>query len=322
MRALVTGITGFVGGHLAEDLVAHGDHVIGCSRTGNWPHALAHLSEVVQLVPCDLGDGEATARLLADHPVDAIYHLAGLANPRACADDPTRAARENVLTTQNVCDGVLRSGRQPRFLFVSTGYVYGHPSPEHLPIGVDAPVRAEDPYAASKWAAEQCTIQFAEKTQIPIVRVRPFNHAGPRQSPGYIVSDWTRQVVEIESGRVPPVLRVGNLDTRRDYTDVRDIVRAYRMLAHESRAFTPRASSVYNLGSGFARSGREVLETLRSISDAEWDWETDPRLLRPGEADVIVADAKPLQELIGWKPEIDFRDTLRDTRKWLKGEAE
>jgi len=319
MRALVTGITGFVGGHLAENLVAHGDHVIGCSRTGNWPRALSHLSSVVQLDRCDLGDSEATASLLKDHPVDAVYHLAGLANPRACADDPARAARENVLATQNVCDGVLRSGRRPRILFVSTGYVYGHPAPEHLPLGVNAPVRADHPYAASKWAAEQHTIQFASETQIPVVRVRPFNHVGPRQSPGYIVSDWTRQIVEIESGKVPPVLRVGSLETRRDYTDVRDIVRAYRMLAHESQSFTPGASRVYNLGSGIARSGRDVLETLRSISDAEWKWETDPRLLRPGEADLIVADPKPLQELIGWKPEIDFRDTLRDTRNCFKG---
>ncbi len=308
MRALVTGITGFVGGHLAERLLAQGDRVIGCSRRGVWPDELRHLAPRVTLVACDLCDPAAVARLLDRELCDTAYHLAGLANPRACAADPELARRENTEATRNLYEAVRQSGQRPRVLFVSTSYVYGQPRAEELPIRVTCPIRPQHPYAASKWAAEELSVRYAAEHGLDVVRVRPFNHTGPRQSLRYIVPDWVQQIAAMEAGRARPVLRVGSLDTRRDYTDVRDVVRGYWLLAGKAPSRT-----VYNLGSGVARSGREILGVLRSLSRVPFDLEPDPGRARSGEAAEIVADPAPLQELTGWRPEIDLETTLRDT---------
>jgi GDP-4-dehydro-6-deoxy-D-mannose reductase len=308
MRVLVTGITGFVGGHLADYLLAHGDHVSGCSRHAEWPKHLSHLSGHVSLWPCDLGDPQATVKLFERETYDAVFHLAGLANPRTCRLEPLRAERENVAATRNVYEAIRRSGQRPRVLFVSTSYVYGQPRPQDLPVGTACPVRPEDPYGASKWAAEQLSTQYVAEYGLDIIRVRPFNHTGPRQPTYYVVPEWAQQIAAIEAGRRPHVLRVGNLDTRRDYTDVRDVVRAYRLLIEKACA-----DEVYNLGSGVGRSGREILEALRSLSRAPLEIESDPCRVREGEAPEIVADAAPLRQLTGWQPQIDLRATLHDT---------
>jgi GDP-4-dehydro-6-deoxy-D-mannose reductase len=152
------------------------------------------------------------------------------------------------------------------------------------------------------------------------VRVRPFNHVGPRQPAGYVVSDWARQIAAIEAGRAGPILRVGTLETRRDYCDVRDVVRAYRMLAGSSETHSKVGSDLYNVGSGNSRSGREILERLLALSRTEWRWEVDAALLRPGEPIEIVADAAPLREFVGWRPTIDFDTTLRDTLEYWRNE--
>jgi GDP-4-dehydro-6-deoxy-D-mannose reductase len=313
MHALVTGITGFVGGHLAEHLLAEGLRVTGCSRRGQWPPAIEQLRHRVRLLECDLADERAADRLLTNGPYDVFFHLAGLANPRDCLADLERARRENVAATRNLYEAIRRSGQRPRVLFVSSSYVYGQPRPEELPVSTACPIRAEHPYAASKWAAEQSSIEYATEHGLDIVRVRPFNHTGPRQPAGYIVSDWARQIALVEAGKSPPVLSVGNLDTRRDYTDVRDVVRAYRLLVEKAAT-----GSVYNLGSGSSHSGREILQMLCRLSRTPIHTETDAALLRAGEAPEIVADASPLRELTGWRPQIDLETTLRDTLEWWR----
>jgi GDP-4-dehydro-6-deoxy-D-mannose reductase len=228
----------------------------------------------------------------------------------------------NVTATENLYNAIHLTGARPRILFVSTAYVYGQPGLDELPIRSTARINAHDPYAASKWAAEQISVRFASEYQLQIVRIRTFNHVGPRQPTGFIVSDWARQVAAIEAGRVPAVLYVGNLDTRRDYSDVRDIVRAYRLLVCEARAFAAGTCGVFNLGSGMSRSGRDIVDRLRMLSAAQWDWRIDTHLCRSGEAAEIVADATPLRELTGWRPEIDFDITLRDTLNYWRSCAE
>jgi GDP-4-dehydro-6-deoxy-D-mannose reductase len=308
-----------VGGHLAEHLVALGDTVSGCSRSGRWPDGLQHLSQRIRLSACDLADASATRDLFERGAFDVVFHLAGLANPRACCDDPAMAHRQNVMSSENLYDAIHRSGQKPTVLFVSTAYVYGQPASDELPVRATAPVRADHPYAATKWKAEQISMRYAVDYGLAIRRVRPFNHVGPRQPAGYIVSDWARQVAAIEAGRARPLLRVGNLDTRRDYTDVRDVVRAYRMLACQPGTLTPAACDVYNLGSGTSRSGREILDRLRALSRTAWHWEMDEQLVRSGEASEIIADSTPLRQLVGWQPEIDFDMTLRDTLDFWRG---
>lgn len=308
MRILVTGISGFVGGHLAEHLLACGDEVTGCSRAGRWPDELRHLSERIDLIPCDLTQEMSALSLLEKRQYDAVIHLAGLANPRACEAAPQEAERQNSLATALLVAAIRESGQQPRLLMVSTSYVYGTPNPKRLPIRTDSPLQPDTIYGKTKLEAEAADAGNAADNRLDIVRVRPFNHIGPRQPEGYIVADWTRQIAAIERGHAPPILRVGNLDSRRDYTDVRDVVRAYRLLIeHGGRG------EVYNLGSGTSRSGREILEVLRRLSRVPWDFESDPARVRPNEAYEIVADATPLRVATGWRPEIDFETTLRET---------
>jgi GDP-4-dehydro-6-deoxy-D-mannose reductase len=314
MRALVTGITGFVGGHLAEHLLAAGDAVVGCSRSGRWPDDLSHLESQAELVACELGDPKSALRLVAEHACDAVFHLAGLANPRACLADPERAGRENVFATLNLCEAIGRSGQRPRLLFVSSAYVYGQPKLEHVPVTEDCPHDYEHPYAATKMAAEQVVTRYSNQYDFGAIRVRPFNHTGPRQPAGYVVPDWARQIAAIEAGRAPPQLLVGNLDTRRDYTDVRDVVRAYRLLAMGGCI-----GMVYNLGSGVATSGQEIVDRLRQLSRVPWDVVVDPARARSGEAAVIVSKPTPLGTNINWRPEIDLDTTLRDTLDYWRG---
>ena len=318
MQALVTGITGFVGGYLAEHLLALGHDVTGCSRRGIWTDQLAYLSDQVRLISCDLSNPEATIRLFDRNSYELIFHLAGLANPRSCMMQPKLAWRENVEATQSLCEAVSQCGQRPKILFVSTSYIYGQPSVCELPVNVDCEIRAEHPYAASKWEAERVGIKYFEERGLEIVRVRPFNHTGPRQSIEYIVPNWAHQITRMETGRTTPVLRVGKLDTRRDYTDVRDVVRAYLPLLLKAPS-----GSVFNLGSGKSRSGREILEILQELSRARFEIETDPALLRQNETLDIVADVEPLQTLTGWQPEIRLDGMLKGTLDYwrtLKGE--
>jgi GDP-4-dehydro-6-deoxy-D-mannose reductase len=308
MRILVTGITGFVGGHLAEHLLDRGDEVAGCSRTGRWPNELRHLSDRIELIPCDLTQIVPARSLFDQRQYDAVIHLAGIASPRACAAAPAEAERQNVRATSVLVDAMRPHGQPPRLLLVSSSYVYGTPDPKRLPIGTDSPLQPDTIYGKTKWEAETSVAGDTENTRIDIIRVRPFNHIGPRQPAGYIVADWTRQIAAIERGDAPPVLCVGNLDSRRDYTDVRDVVRAYRLLIEHGRR-----GEVYNLGSGTSRSGREILGVLSRLSRVPWKFEIDPARTRPNEAYDIVADATPLRVATGWRPEIDFETTLRDT---------
>lgn len=257
---------------------------------------------------CDLAAANCADELFKQKPFDAVIHLAGLADPRACRTNPEQAQRDNTEATGNLVEVIRQSDQRPRMLYVSTSFVYGRPLPEDLPIRINCPIRTEEPYGASKWAAEQLSEQFATEYGLDIIRVRPFNHTGPRQPAGYAIPDWTQQIAAVEAGTQPAVLRVGNLETRRDYTDVRDVVRAYRLLIEKAATNT-----VHNLGCGVSRSGREILGVLHSLSRVHWTIEEEANRIRAGEAWEIVADAGPIRELTGWQPEIDIATTLRDT---------
>src|SRR5206468_3904617 len=234
MRALVTGISGFVGGHLAEHLVAQGDLVVGISASGRWPAVVAHLGRTVRIERFDLIEsGEAElAELVGRKQPEVIYHLAAQSNPQQSVADPRGTWALNLGGTLNLLEAVKASGRKPRVVLVSTGICYGNPAPEFIPVREDCPLRPNNAYAASKAAADLLGIQHHLGHGTDVVIVRPFNHAGPRQSPRYVLAALATQVAEVESGRRDG-LEVGNLDVVRDFTDVRDVVRAYRLLASQ-----------------------------------------------------------------------------------------
>jgi GDP-4-dehydro-6-deoxy-D-mannose reductase len=316
MRVLVTGVTGFVGTHLAEHLVAAGDLVVGLSESGRWRDGAGPVARQVRLERCNLADAaeEDLAGLIARKQPEVVYHLAAQANPQASVADPRGTWALNLGGTLNLLEALKASGQKPRVVLVGSGVSYGNPAPEHLPVREDCPLRPNNPYAASKAAADLLGIQHFLAHGTDLVVVRPFNHSGPRQTPNYVLSGLARQVAEVERGRAARV-EVGNLDVVRDFTDVRDVVRAYRLLAEKGAG-----GEVYNLGTGQGTRIADALETLRSLARAPIAVHVDPARVRPVDQPLLVADASKLRAATGWGPRLATEQTLADMLDHWRGE--
>jgi GDP-4-dehydro-6-deoxy-D-mannose reductase len=310
MRVLVTGASGFVGGHLCEHLVAEGDLVVGLSASGRWPASLAHLNQLVRLERGDLADVDESvfADWLRRKQPEVVYHLAAQSNPNASLSDPRGTWALNLGGTLNLLEAIKAAALEPRprVILVSSGVCYGNPAPEHLPVKEDCPLRPNNPYSASKAAADLLGIQHFLSHATNVVMVRPFNHAGPRQSPTYVLAALALQVAEVEAGRKTH-LEVGNLEVIRDFTDVRDVVRGYRLLAHYGKA-----GEIYNLGSGYGTKIALALEQLRTLAHHPVEVRIDPARVRPVDQPLLVADASKLQAATGWKPLYTIEQTLAD----------
>jgi GDP-4-dehydro-6-deoxy-D-mannose reductase len=308
MRILVTGCTGFVGGHLVEALLANECVVFGLSRRGSWPAELAHLAGRVALHPCDLTDSTALTRLLRDLQPARIYHLAGYANVGRSFQEGSAAWAGNLTATLALYEAVAAAGVRPRVLFVSSGQVYGDPLPDRPLVDEDTPLRPASPYAASKAAADLASYQQFRGTGLEVIRVRPFNHVGPRQSPEYAVAHFAKQIAAIERGEQPAVLQVGNLNAFRDLTDVRDMVRAYLLLMEHGRA-----GEAYNAGSGEVASMQTVLDRLLEQSSTRVEVRREARLMRGPEPGVLRPETTKLRRDTDWRPHISLDATLADT---------
>jgi GDP-4-dehydro-6-deoxy-D-mannose reductase len=308
MRALVTGVSGFVGGHLAEHLVAQGDLVVGLSASGRWPGELAHLGRTVRIEPFDLvaRDEAELAELVRRKQPEVIYHLAAQSNPQGSLSDPRGTWTLNLVGSLNLLEAVKSSGQKPRVILVGSGVSYGNPAPEFIPVREDCPLRPTNPYAASKAAVDLLGVQHHLAHGTDVLMVRPFNHAGPRQSSRYVLAALALQVAEVESGR-RDCLEVGNLDVVRDFTDVRDVVRAYRLLAQNG---TP--GEVYNLGSGQGTKIVDALEHLRSLANGAIPVRVDAGRVRAVDLPLLVANATKLRDAVGWQPSFTIEQTLAD----------
>jgi GDP-4-dehydro-6-deoxy-D-mannose reductase len=308
MRALVTGASGFVGGHLAEHLVAEGDLVIGLSASGQWPPALVHLGRCVRLERFDLvekGENEL-AELICRKQPEVIYHLAAQSNPQGSLDDPRGTWTLNLGGSLNLLEAIKASGQKARVILVGSGVCYGNPAPEFIPVNEACPLRPNNPYAASKAAVDMLGIQHYLAYGTDVVMVRPFNHAGPRQSPRYVLAALARQIAEAELGH-RDCLEVGNLDVVRDFTDVRDVVRAYRLLARSGRA-----GEIYNLGTGHGTSIAAALDYLRSIARKPVAISVDPARVRSVDQPLLITDASKLRAAVDWEARFTIEQTLED----------
>jgi GDP-4-dehydro-6-deoxy-D-mannose reductase len=305
---LITGVTGFVGGHLAEALLSRGGaEVHGVSRLTDWPAEWSHLAGRVTLHAADLTDGPAVESVLRAARPEQIYHLAGYAHTGRSFREPDEAWAGNLTATRSLYDAVARWGGSPRILFVSSGLVYGDPEPPVPRCDERLPLRPASPYAASKAAADLASFQYTRHPGLAIVRVRPFNHIGPRQSPQYAVPNFARQIAAIERGRQPPVIETGDLRPRRDLTDVRDMVEAYRLLMARGTV-----GEVYNAGRGVAFPMQEVLDRLLARSAVRVEVRSKAAELRPAETAVACADSTRLQLETGWAPAYSLDQTLVD----------
>ncbi len=300
--ALVTGAGGFVGPWLVPQLEAAGHRVVGVEKPG-----LAVPDLGIEWLEVELTDPQETRRAIARvHPA-CVVHLAALSNPSEARELPLEALRANYLAVDGLLEALAAEAPQARLLYVGTGEIYGLGSRHAGP--VDEGVRTAPPgtYSATKAAAEQRT-QLAAARGLDVVCVRPFNHTGPGRQPSFAEAAFARQIALIERGELRPPLRVGNLESVRDFSDVRDVVRAYVLLLERGDG-----GAVYNECSGRGRSMREVLDVLLSWSSAEPDVEVDPALFRPTAVDAcaLVGDPGRLRAL-GWRAAHSFEETLRD----------
>ncbi len=288
MRALITGGKGFVGQWLGEHLRAAGDEVV----------AIDHEVEIT--------DAAAVREALTGAAPDAVYHLAALTHVGQSWSAPAQVFGVNSLGTLNVLEAARACDPIPRVLVTSSAEVYGLVTEDELPVSEDAPLAPVTPYGASKVAAEFLAIQSNLAYGLPVVRVRPFNHVGPGQASGFVVASLASHIVEARRSGTKSV-PVGNLGARRDLTDVRDVVRAYRLLIQHGNA-----GEVYNVCSGRDISIADVAQRLLEIADVDMQLVVDPSLARPVDVPVLRGDPTKLREATGWAPEIDLAKTLRD----------
>ncbi len=330
MRVLITGITGFAGSHLAEYILSnHNVDVYGIYR---WRSPMDNLEGIrdrlnviepgasdpkvlqsafkkgkVNLVACDITDPVSVQKVIRAVEPDWIFHLAAQSYVPSSWDAPAQTLYTNILGQLHLLEAVRNNGIDPKIHIAGTSEEYGLVYPEELPIKEENPLRPLSPYAVSKVAQEKLALQYFHSFGIKCIVSRGFNHEGPRRGEVFVTSNFAKQIAEIELGRRPPVLYVGDLSSQRDWTDVRDMVRAYWLLLDRC---TP--GEVYNIGSGVSRSAREMLDVLLSFSPVKVRIEQDPARMRPSDVKLLRADCTKFTSVTGWKPQIPFEQTMRD----------
>lgn len=304
MRALITGITGFAGGHLAQILIDRGDEVFGVARDEGF--SLNHLTQKVETVIKDLQDMQVVNDLLEDVKPDAIYHLAGQAFVPTAWNDPWDTIENNIRPQLNILQAMIKQKSRARLLVVASNEVYGVVPPDKLPVGEDTLMRPDNPYGVSKVAQDTLALQYHLSHGIDVLRIRAFNHIGPRQSPVFVASSFAKQIAEIEAGLHKPILCVGNLEAQRDFTDVVDVMRGYALLVEKGQP-----GEAYNIGTGRAHSIQYLLDTLLSYTDTEIEIQQDPDRMRPSDVPIIYADNSKLRSQTGWEPTYKFEDSLK-----------
>jgi GDP-4-dehydro-6-deoxy-D-mannose reductase len=308
MRILLTGVTGFAGGHLAEALLRLEYHeLFAISRGGKWPPEWQHLAGRVDLRACDLTEAEPLRAALRTIRPDEVYHLAGYASTGRSFQEVEAAWEGNLTATRRLYEAVCGWGGRPRILYVGSGLIYGDAERPDQAQDERCPIRPASPYAASKAAADLASYQYTRSPGLEIVRVRPFNHIGPRQSPRFALAHFAQQIAAIERGQAPPVLKTGNLSPLRDLTDVRDMVQAYILLMRHGQA-----GEAYNAGSGMAHAMQAVLDRLLAQTDIPIEVQPQNELRRGTETAAMLCDARKLRRQTGWLPRYALDQTLAD----------
>jgi GDP-4-dehydro-6-deoxy-D-mannose reductase len=303
-RVFVTGISGFAGSHLADLLVSKGDFDVFGTVFGDF-RSVAGLPKN-HLIPLNLMDRDKTLEVIGTVKPQWIFHLAALASPAQSFKDPRGTISNNIEAEINVLDAARQITNLEKVLVVGTAEEYGRVIESDLPINEEVPLNPVSPYAISKIAQDYLGLQYFLSYQLPVIRVRPFNHTGDRQAPVFVVPAFAKQIAEIEKGVQPTTIKVGNLQARRDFTDVLDMVNAY-FLAME----IGQVGEVYNLGKGVSVKIEDLLNELLKLSSTKINVQQDPDRMMPSDVPNMICDSTKFRKLTGWVPEIPFRETLK-----------
>ena len=310
MKALITGITGFAGSHLADYLLAeHPDvEVFGIYRWRSKMDNIEHLKEgQVTLIEADLRDYTSMRRAVEKSQPDYIFHLAAQSFVPSSWIAPNDTFSINAQGQINLFEAVRELKLDPSIQLACSSEQYGLVHPEETPIKETNPLRPLSPYAVSKVAQDYLGYQYFQSYGIRAIRTRGFNHTGPRRGHVFVTSNFCRQVAAIEAGRQEPVIRVGNLDAIRDFTDVRDMVRAYWLAVTKAKP-----GEVYNIATGNGIHIRDLLQMILDRSKVEVKIEVDPDRLRPSDVEILIGDSSKFRADTGWEPQVPFEKTLSD----------
>jgi GDP-4-dehydro-6-deoxy-D-mannose reductase len=314
MHVLITGAAGFAGRYVLETFLAQTNWrltALARSTPSDVPvHARVHSHTL------DLLNAARVREVIEEVKPDAIVHLAAQSHVPTAWEHPWATFEANVHGQLNLFSAVIASGIKPRILVVSSNEVYGAPEPGDLPLRENNPMRPGNPYAVSKVAQDMMALQYFRSHQLDVMVARPFNHIGPRQSNRFVVPSFAARIAEIELGRLAPELLLGNMTAARDFTDVRDVARAYRLLIDKGVA-----GEIYNVCSGVARSIQSVLDQLLTFTPVKITQTSDPSQFRRADTPSSYGDRNRLTQATGWQPEIPFDQTLRDVLEYERATA-
>jgi len=309
MRVLITGVTGFAGSHLAEYLLAHQPHVEvwGIYRWRSRMENLEGVRNRVRMIECDLRDFTSVHYALEQARPDAIFHLAAQSFVPSSWKAPNDTLVTNVTGQTNLFEAVRFLGLDPVVQIACSSEEYGLVHPDEVPIKETNDLRPLSPYAVSKVAQDMMAYQYFMSYGLKTVRTRGFNHTGPRRGDVFVTSNFAKQVASIELGLQEPVIKVGNLEAVRDFTDVRDTVRAYWLAVTKGKP-----GEVYNIATGSGITIQEVLDRLLALSEVKVRVEQDPERMRPSDVVRLIGDSTKFRNDTGWAPEVPYDQTLRD----------
>lgn len=315
MKILITGVTGFVGHHLVEYLQSE---VPDAEIWGLvWEEDPAQVPAAVHVLVGDLTLASSLARSLEQARPDVVLHLAGATSVASSWQQPDRSFQVNAIGTLNLLEALRSLDLDPTVVVATSAEIYGAVTRENQPISESSPLRPISPYATSKAAQDLIAAQYHRGFNIRTIRLRLFPHTGPGRPPQFAASTFARQIARVERGLDPPVMAVGNLEPVRDFTDVRDIARAYW-----AAAVRGQPGEAYNVGSGRGVSIRDVLDHLISLSDTKIEIRVDPERLRPADIECLVADTSLFAAATGWQPTIPLEQTLADLLDWWRSNVE
>ncbi|MFH1369624.1 MAG: GDP-mannose 4,6-dehydratase [Elusimicrobiota bacterium] len=317
MKALITGITGFVGSHLAEYLLSKKDiEVWGFDRWRSNKENIRDIEDKVKIIECDMRDATSVESAIRKVKPDKIFHLAAQSFVPTSWHAPAETLTTNIIGELNIFEAVREVGINPWIQLAGSSEEYGMVYPEETPIKETNPLRPLSPYGVSKVGQDLLGYQYAQSYKMKIIRTRGFNHTGPRRGEVFVESNFAKQIAKIEKNKQEPVIYVGNLDARRDYTDVRDMVKAYWLSTEKCEP-----GEVYNICSGKDFAIKKVLEILLSYSKVKVEVKQDPDRMRPSDVEILLGDNTKFCKATGWKPEIPFEKTMEDLLNYWRAKV-